>query len=98
MIPGDLFKNKYLKWLDIGAGKGAFTFNLFDRLYKNLDYIFIDPYERKKHIIENMLYMVEIYEPHIRQSSSSFFFDCSNICLSSSGSSDSATKSVLVSF
>ena len=65
LIPEENFKNPHLKWLDIGAGKGAFTFNLFDRLYKNLDSIFIDPYERKKHILENMLYMVEIYEPHI---------------------------------
>ena len=65
LIPEENFKKPDFKWLDIGAGKGAFTFNLFDRLYKNLDGIFIDPYERKKHILENMLYMVEIYEPHI---------------------------------
>lgn len=72
LIPETNFKNPDLKWLDIGAGKGAFTFNLFDRLYKNLDNIFIDPYERKKHILENMLYMVEIYEPHIIELKTNF--------------------------
>ena len=36
MIPDKLFKNKNLKWLDIGCGNGAFSMYLFNILFKSL--------------------------------------------------------------
>ena len=65
LIPDKYFKNKQLKWLDIGAGKGAFSLNLYERLIKNLSNQFENIQDCKNHIIKNMLFMVEIYEPHI---------------------------------
>lgn len=59
LIPENYFKNSNLKWLDIGAGNGAFSLNIFNRLNNNLS--------NKEHIIENMLYMVEIYPDHIKE-------------------------------
>ena len=65
LIPDKYFKNKELKWLDIGAGKGAFSLNLYERLIKNLSNQFENIQDCKNHIIKNMLFMVEIYGPHI---------------------------------
>ena len=59
LIPENYFKDPNLKWLDIGAGNGAFSLNIFNRLNNNLS--------NKQHIIENMLYMVEIYPDHIKE-------------------------------
>ena len=65
LIPIKFFKNKNLKFLDVGAGKGAFSVNLLNRLIKNLRDEFETDEACKTYILENMLYMVEIYEPHI---------------------------------
>jgi tRNA1(Val) A37 N6-methylase TrmN6 len=65
LIPIKFFKNKNLKWLDVGAGKGAFSLNLLNRLIKNLRDEFETDEACKSHILKNMLYMVEIFEPHI---------------------------------
>ena len=59
LIPEKHFKDPKLKWLDIGAGNGAFSLNIFNRLNNNLS--------NKEHIIEHMLYMVEIYPDHIKE-------------------------------
>jgi 16S rRNA G966 N2-methylase RsmD len=59
LIPEKYFKDPNLKWLDMGAGNGAFSLNIFNRLNNNLS--------NKEHIIENMLYMVEIYPDHIKE-------------------------------
>ena len=42
LIPENYFKNKNNKWLDIGAGTGNFTINLFNRLINNLKSDFKD--------------------------------------------------------
>ena len=67
LIPCHYFRDPTLRWLDLGAGKGAFTINLYNRLNENLIMSISDQNERNKHIIENMIYMVEIYEPHINK-------------------------------
>ena len=65
LIPEKYFKIKDLTWLDIGAGKGAFSLNLYNRLLKNLSNQFENIEQCKKHIIKNMLFMIEIYPLHI---------------------------------
>lgn len=60
MLPQELFKNKNLRWLDPGSGTGNFSISIFKRLMFSLEDEFNNLNERKNHIIENMLYMVEI--------------------------------------
>ena len=54
------FRDKNKKWLDPGAGQGYFFIYLFKRLDEGLAAFFLTNEERWKHIIENMLYMVEL--------------------------------------
>jgi tRNA1(Val) A37 N6-methylase TrmN6 len=67
LIPKEYFKNPHLRWLDIGAGCGAFSLNLYDRLLNNLINNFSNIQETKNHIIKNMLFMVENYPYHITE-------------------------------
>jgi len=67
LIPKEHFKNPDLRWLDIGAGCGAFSLNLYDRLLNNLINNFSNIEETRKHIIKNMIYMVENYPYHITE-------------------------------
>ena len=90
LIPTKFFKNKTLKWLDIGAGEGAFSLNLLNRLIKNLRDEFETDEACKTHILKNMLYMVEIFEPHI-DSLTSLFGNEANIITTSFLSMDENT-------
>ena len=65
LIPNKYYKNRESKWLDIGAGTGNFSINLYNRLLNNLSSEIPDITLREKHIIENMITMSEIYQPHI---------------------------------
>ena len=67
LIPLEYYKNPALKWLDIGAGNGAFSLNLYNRLMNNLSSTIQNNEARKAHILENMIYMCEIYIPHINK-------------------------------
>ena len=67
LIPLEYYKNPALKWLDIGAGNGAFSLNLYNRLMNNLSNTIPNTNARKAHILENMIYMCEIYIPHINK-------------------------------
>ena len=67
LIPKHYYENPALKWLDVGAGNGAFSHNLFNRLTNNLAQTFPDMETRKNHIIKNMITMCEIYPPHIEK-------------------------------
>jgi tRNA1(Val) A37 N6-methylase TrmN6 len=67
LIPQHYYQNPNLKWLDIGAGNGAFVLNLYDRLFKELSTLIPNNEERKTHIIEKMITMCEIYPPHIEK-------------------------------
>lgn len=60
MIPEELFLNENLKWLDPGSGTGNFSICIFKRLMFSLKDKIPDIKKRKKHIITNMLFMVEI--------------------------------------
>jgi hypothetical protein len=65
IIPKEYFENKTLKWLDPGSGHGNYSLCLFYILFKSLKKSFPDDEERKKHIIENMIYMVEFNKDNI---------------------------------
>jgi len=67
LIPKEYFKNQNLRWLDIGAGCGAFSINLYNRLLNDLSNNFSNIEKAKNHIIKNMIYMVENYPYHITQ-------------------------------
>jgi 16S rRNA G966 N2-methylase RsmD len=60
-----VFTQKDKKWLDPGAGTGYFSIYLFDKLNKGLTSEIPDEEERKSHIIENMIYIIEIKESNI---------------------------------
>ena len=65
IIPEKVFKNPHLKWLDPGTGTGNFSIILYFRLLEGLSKKIPDIEKRKKHIIKNMIYMIEIRSENI---------------------------------
>jgi tRNA1(Val) A37 N6-methylase TrmN6 len=65
LIPKHYYQNPDIKWLDVGAGNGAFSYNLLSRLLNNLTSVFPNIETRRNHIIKNMITLCEIYPPHI---------------------------------
>ncbi len=59
-IPKSTFKNPNLKWLEPSAGNGSFAIAIYIHLFNSLKTWEPDDIKRRKHIIENMIYMVEI--------------------------------------
>lgn len=64
-LPPKVWKNPNLKWLDPANGIGNFPLVVYQRLLKGLRQVIPDENERKKHIINNMLYMVELNPKNI---------------------------------
>lgn len=65
-IPEEYFQNPDLKWLDTGAGIGNYSIILFKRLYIGLSNVIKDSKKRTNHIINKMIFMVEVFSPHIK--------------------------------
>ncbi len=61
-----VFTEKDKKWLDTGSGTGYFSIYLYKCLMDGLSKVILDEEERHNHIIENMIYMVEIKESNIK--------------------------------
>ena len=59
-LPKEVWSNPDLKWLDPANGIGNFPLVVYYRLMDGLKDVVKDSEERSKHIIENMLYMVEL--------------------------------------
>lgn len=59
-LPIEVWSNPDLKWLDPANGMGNFMIAIYFRLMKGLKDIIFDEEQRKKHILENMLYMSEL--------------------------------------
>jgi len=55
-----IFTMKNLRWYDPAAGMGSFLVCIYYRLMDGLKYKIKDDEKRKKHILENMLFMGEI--------------------------------------
>ena len=56
----NIWTNENLKWYDPATGMANYAIAIFYKLMEGLKDIFIDEKERKKHILENMLYMGEL--------------------------------------
>ena len=59
-LPKDVWSNPLYKWLDPAAGSGAFPICIYYRLMIGLKEEIKNENLRRKHILENMLYMCEI--------------------------------------
>ena len=59
-LPVDVWKNPKYKWLDPAAGIGNFPMVVYQRLMRGLAPVIPVESERRDHIIQNMLYMVEL--------------------------------------
>jgi hypothetical protein len=64
-LPEEVWKNKNLKWLDPSAGMGNFSVAIYMKLMESLKDEFIDEDKRRRHILEEMLYMVELYKGNV---------------------------------
>jgi len=59
-LPRHIWTNPDAKWLDPAAGRGHFGALVYIRLFRSLKTKIPDDKVRSKHILENMLYMVEL--------------------------------------
>ena len=59
-LPAEVWKNKDLKWLDPAVGIGNFPAAILDRLMVGLEDSITNEEERRKWILEEMLYMCDI--------------------------------------
>ena len=64
-LPKDIWKNKNFKWLDPATGMGNFPIAVYLRLMEGLKDEIKDVKTRKKHILENMLYMCELNKKNV---------------------------------
>jgi len=65
-LPKDVWTNPNLKWLDPANGIGNFPVVAYYKLFDSLKSKIPDNAKRSKHIIENMLYMVELNPVNVR--------------------------------
>jgi len=59
-FPSQIWNNKDIKWLDPCAGTGNYFALIYSRYMKSLTPHFSDKKKRSNHILQNMLYMVEL--------------------------------------
>ena len=64
-IPIETWKNKNLRWLDPCVGIGNFMIAVYWKLMEELKDEIPDIKIRKKHILENMLYMCELNKKNV---------------------------------
>jgi len=67
-LPHSAWSNPNLKWLDPANGIGNFPMLIFEKLMLGLERKIPNKRVRAKHIVENMLYMVEIDERNVKTS------------------------------
>ena len=79
-LPKSIWNNPNKKWLDPASGNGHFIAILYVKLLDGLKNEIPQIEKRKKHIIENMLYMVEINPKNVEYLKR-FFGKQANICL-----------------
>ena len=72
LFEDSVFEDPDKKWLDVGAGLGYFSIILFFKLEKGLTAKIPNELKRKTHIIEQMIYMVEIKDDNIDELKKTF--------------------------
>ena len=77
-LPKKSWTNPDLTWLDPSAGKGFFGVLIYQRLLSGLSKKIPDLKKRKEHILDNMLFMIEINEEN-GKALSQMFGDTSRI-------------------
>ena len=77
LLPSRVWKNKSLKWLDPGSGIGNIMVHVYFRLMDNIN--IKDEEKRRKHILENMLYFVELKTEYIDYIKTFFSYDKYNL-------------------
>ena len=85
-LPLCVWSNPYKKWLEPTCGVGNFMAIVYKRLMNGLSEWETDPIIRSKHIIQNMLYMVEMNDANVE------------ICVSLFGSLSNVVCSDILSF
>lgn len=61
-LPPSVWTDPAKKWLDPAAGFGNFFMEVYPRLMKSLEHVIPEPAQRRRHILTQMLYMVEVNE------------------------------------
>ena len=79
-LPKDVWKNKDYKWLDPANGIGNFPMIVYQKLMEGLKDVIKDDEERSNHIINNMLYMVELDIDNVNISKKIFGKDANIYC------------------
>ena len=64
-LPKEVWENKNLKWFDPATGMGNFPIAVYLKLMEGLKDKIKDMKARKKHILENMLYMCELNKKNV---------------------------------
>jgi hypothetical protein len=64
-LPNEIWTNKHIKWFDPATGMGNFSIAVYLRLIDTLKIVIKDEKVRKKHILENMLYMCELNKKNV---------------------------------
>ena len=67
LFDDSLFSYPDKKWLDVGAGTGYFSIFLYNKLFEGLKKEILNEEKRKNHIIENMIFMVEIQKSNCQE-------------------------------
>ena len=71
-LPLDVWSNPLLTWLDPTSGIGNFMMIVYIRLMKGLQEWEPDDHVRSQHIIQNMLYFIELNEENVEKSKEIF--------------------------
>ncbi len=64
-FPADVWTDSTRTWLEPGCGVGNFILCVYRRLMRGLKPWCADPRKRSSHIVQNMLYMVELGEANV---------------------------------
>ena len=79
-FPRSIWSNPDLKWLDPSCGTGNFMIIVYQRLMLGLEKKFASEKARSKHIISNMLFMVELNPKNVQTCKQIFGPDANIVC------------------
>ena len=71
-LPNFVWKNRKIKWLDVASGVGNYSVYCYYKLMNSFRLMIPNRDKRSKHIIENMLFMVEIDIQNVEKCKSMF--------------------------